>query len=89
MGDHRADIKIEMSFHGITKKCDMWINYSPNGEYYGVDDRIIEFIQEVYYLGMDKYNEQMVKLRFEENKKEIEDKEKAELERLTKKYNPL
>lgn len=87
MGDHRASIKIEMEFHGIKNKCDMWINYDGyNGEFDGVDDRIIEFCRDVYGRGMEKYNTQREKDYQREHKKEIEDGEKAELKRLKTKY---
>ena len=77
MGDHRARIKIEMEFHGIKEKCDMWINYYP-GEYDGVDDRIIEFIKNIYEKGMVKYNISVSEYWKEEKEKE----ERAEYERL-------
>jgi len=89
MGDHRANIKIEMEFHGIKKKCDMWINYIPDGEYQGIDDRIIDFIRSVYEEGMQKYNEEIRRYFEEQNKKELETQEKAELMRLIKKYGNI
>lgn len=85
MGSHRASIKIEMEFHGVKDKIDMWINYSPDGEY-GIDNRIIEFVESVYDRGMVKYNKQMDKYWKEQNKEKIEKEEKAELERLKQKY---
>ena len=85
MGDHRANIKIEMEFHGIKDSCDMWINYFP-GEYDGVDDRIIEFIQDIYKKGMAKYDKEIAKYWAEQNKAEIEKEERKVLKRLKKKY---
>lgn len=41
MGDHRANIKIEMEFHGVTDKADMWINYC-DSDGRGVDSRVTE-----------------------------------------------
>jgi hypothetical protein len=89
MGDHRANIKIEMEFHGIKKKCDMWINYVPGDECWGVDDRIIDFIRDVYEKGMEEYNKEMQKYVAEQYRKEIETQEKTELKRLIKKYPDL
>lgn len=43
-----------MEFHGVKDSCDMYINYFPEGEYRDVDDRIIEFIRNVYSKGMEK-----------------------------------
>lgn len=87
MGDHRASIKIEMEFHGIKDKADMWINYDP---YYcstcNVDRRIVEFIQSVYNRGIEKYEEAQRKYNEEQNKKRIEAEERSTLERLEKKY---
>lgn len=86
MGDHRANIKIEMEFHGIEDACDMWLNYS-SGSYDGVDDRIVKFISSVYERGMSKYNSEMEEIYEEEHKKETEERERAELARLKRKYD--
>ena len=86
MGNHRASIKIEMEFHEVKDNCDMWINFNGHGEVDGVDDRIIEFVRNVYERGMDKYYEEEEKWEEEEQKDEVERKEKLELERLKKKY---
>ena len=81
MGDHRANIKIEMEFHGEKKTAEMWINYFPE-ECCGMDKRVVEFFQEVYEKGMKKFDHILEKQR----EKEIENEEKMELERLQKKY---
>ena len=87
MGDHRASIKIEMEFHGVKDKCDMWINYSPDTSAYpGVDYRIVDFITSVYDRGMAKYDAHCAKLERESHAQDIERSERAELERLTAKY---
>jgi len=85
MGDHRANIKIEMEFHGIKEKADMWINYFPQ-DCCNMDKRIIEFFKDVYVRGMANYCEEMEKIDKENRKDEIERAEKAELKRLKKKY---
>ena len=84
MGDHRASIKIEMEFHGIEDECEMYISYFP-GEY-GIDVRIVEFIENVYERGMLKYNKEAEEYWWKENKEKIEEKEKVELKRLKEKY---
>jgi len=85
MGDHRANIKIEMEFHGVKDSCDMWVNYSPEG-CCGMDQRVIDFFERVYKKGMAKYDRQMAEYEAERNKEAIEHAEKAELERLKAKY---
>jgi hypothetical protein len=86
VGDHRASIKIEIEFHGIKREVDMWINYWPYGcEYEHVDDRIIEFIRDVYHEGMAQYEEEMARIK--ECDRETE--EKAEWKRLKEKYEHI
>ncbi len=84
MGDHRASIKIEMEFHGVTRKCDMWINYFPDGEW--ADRRVIEFFEEAYSAGMDAWNADEAKAIEEREKTETERSEREELARLKEKY---
>lgn len=43
-----------MEFMGVKDRADMWINYIP-GEVAGLDDRVLEFFQNVYILGMVEY----------------------------------
>ena len=81
MGDHRASIKIEMEFHGVKDKTDMWINYYPDSEF-GIDSNIVEFIQKVYNKGMLRYNKQQEKYFEEEREKE----ERKQYEKLKEKY---
>ena len=81
MGDHRASIKIEMEFHGIKDKADMWINYGPQ-ECCGMDKRVVEFFESVYSRGIEKFNETMA----EYEKDAQERKEKEEYLRLKKKF---
>lgn len=81
MGDHRASIKIEMEFHGVKDKTDMWINYYPDDEY-GIDRRVVEFIQEVYDKGMKVYDKRLEQSRKEQREKE----ERLQYEQLKKKF---
>ncbi|MGO9530803.1 MAG: hypothetical protein ACLP3B_06450 [Syntrophobacteraceae bacterium] len=88
MGDHRADVKIEMEFHGVKDKCDMWINYmgdSSFAECEGVDDRIVKFIRNIYEKGMTKYRQQMEEYYEKEHAEDIRKGEEREFERLKKK----
>lgn len=85
MGDHRASIKIEMEFHGVKDKTDMWVNYSPS-DCFSMDQRVIEFFQSVYERGMAIYNRDMEDYYAKENKESIERAEREELERLKTKY---
>ena len=85
MGDHRASIKIEMKFHGIEDKADMWINYSPEGDY-NMDRRVVDFFNGVYKRGMVEYNKIMEEYWDNKYKEDIEIAEKRELKRLKEKY---
>jgi len=67
MGNHRANIKIEMRFHGVEDKTDMWLNYCPN-DCCDMDERVLEFFQDVYKRGMVKYDEAIEKMYAKENK---------------------
>jgi hypothetical protein len=82
MGDHRASIKIEMEFHGITSKTDLYINYAPNG-CCEMDERVAEFFRNAYDKGMSEHDSGMA----EYWKKRDEEKEKEELARLKAKYD--
>ena len=87
MGDHRSSIKIEMEFHGVKDKCDMWINYIPT-DCCSMDERVIKFFRGVYEDGMAKFNEEMAAHEFKRTKGERERAERAEYERLKKKFDP-
>lgn len=67
MGDHRASIKIEMEFHGIKDKCDMWLNYYPQ-ECCRMDKRVVDFFNSVYERGRAVYDQQMASMTPEERK---------------------
>ena len=88
MGDHRMNIKIEIEFHKVKQKTDMWINYMPDtSDYDRVDRRIVEFIQESYETGMRVYERENIERMEIEHADEIESEERAELKRLQDKYN--
>lgn len=85
MGDHRAHIKIEMSFHGIERKMDSYPNWFPD-EWWGIDENMREFFVDIYSRGMAKYNDEMAEADAIVRKDEIEAEEKRELRRLQAKY---
>ena len=84
MGDHRMSIKIEAEFHGVKEDCDMYINYIPESD--GVDQGVTDFFSDVYWHGMDKYNQKKEKEYQRRNKEKIETAERKQLEALKKKY---
>lgn len=85
MGDHRATVKIEFTFHGKTYRMDSWINWSPT-EYNGVDQRVIDFFCQATEDGLARYHEEEMAYHAEQRKKEAEENERKELARLKKKY---
>ncbi len=90
MGDHRAEIKIEFTFHafhGKTEKSSWWINWCPwHTDYPGMDQRIIDWFAEMTERGMTRYDAQMAEYWREEIARDTEKSERAELERLAHKY---
>jgi hypothetical protein len=87
MGDHRADVKIEFTFHGKTEKFDAWINWCPDSDGdYVIDPRVVNFFRRCYNEGMDRYNDAV----YESQRKEREIAERAQelcdLRRLKEKY---
>lgn len=85
MGDHRASIKITFDFHGKKYKMDSWINYWPE-ECCGMDKRVVEFFNQSYADGMNRFEEKLAKFRAKEDKERIEAEEKETLKRLQEKY---
>lgn len=87
MGDHRASIKIEMEFHGVKDKTDMWINWSDyNSECHGVDQRIIDWFRSVHERGMEKYEEALFESQKEQRERDERERDLKELARLKEKY---
>jgi hypothetical protein len=85
MGDHQASIKIEAEFHGVKKKCYLWINYWPDS--HGIDENIREFFRELHEKGMAVYEEKMAEYWEKEHAEDIRKGEEREFERLKKKLN--
>ena len=80
MGDHRADIKLEMTIHGKKYETEMWINYcDTDGS--GCDYRVVEFFANSWADALARF-----KLFEAEHQKEIEQHEREELARLQEKY---
>jgi len=86
MGDMRASVKIEIDYIGIKDKCDMWMNYNPDGECEGVDDRIVEFFRRVHEKAVLKYNRLLDQQFARQHAGEIKEQELKELKRLQVKY---
>jgi hypothetical protein len=85
MGDFRADIKIKMHLIDKNYEMDSWINYWPE-DYSGVDRSVREFFEDAWEDAKGRYDRRVAKIELEKNKEEIEKEEKAQLERLKKKY---
>lgn len=75
-----------MEFHGVKDKTDMWINYSPWGCSCNMDQRVIDFFNDVYERGMSKYNDMVFEMQREDREKEEEEKDLKEFKRLKEKY---
>ena len=87
MGDHRATVKIEMEFHGVKDKTDMWINWSDCfSECVGVDQRIIDFFRSINDRGMAKYADMVYEGQREERERAEREQELKTLAKLKKKY---
>lgn len=84
MGDHRATITIKAEFHGKTYEWGpAWINYCG---FEGVDRRVIEFFEEMWRDGYERWSYEMGLAENEQNKVKIEKSEREELARLKEKY---
>lgn len=84
MGDHRASIKIEFTMHGVTRKCDMWINWSPEDWPYGLDRRVVEFFEKAVQLAMDAFHREQAEIEDRTAQRQREADER-EFERLKQK----
>lgn len=84
MGDHRADIKLEMTAHGKTYKHEMYINYFDNGS--GCDDRIIEWFAQSWADAMSRYDAQMAEYYESERKAKEDEADRREYARLQAKF---
>ena len=83
MGDHRADIKLEMTLHGKTYTAQMNINY---WEHNGCDDRIIDWFSECWDDAHARYTSQCAEAHAAEKAREQERCDRLELARLLKKF---
>lgn len=86
MGDFRASIKIEFSMCGIERKCDMWINWSPEDGPGTLDRRVTEFFEEASLAGYAKFHEELSKADEENQARRKEEADRAEYARLKAKY---
>jgi hypothetical protein len=84
MGDHRATIKIHFIMHDVDAKQEWWINWSPGESIPAVDPRVTEWLAKQAQNALDGYHN----AESERRTREIEEKERAEYQRLKAKYNP-
>lgn len=85
MGDHRFSFKAVFEMHGVKSELDLpyhnWSAYDG-----GIDSRITTWLEDAVKRSMVKYDEQCAKYFAEQNKVQLEQQERADLERLQKKY---
>ena len=87
MGDHRASIKAEFSMYGETKKCDMWINWSPDSsDYQGIDQRVLDFFHNAAHEMKERYYEEQATYVARYRALQLEEHERKEYERLKAKF---
>jgi hypothetical protein len=84
MGDHRCTIKIEFSIHDKTYKSDMNVNYFADDD--GCDERVKEFFRESWNDAYARYSADVTAYLLSRDRRELEQKERGELERLKAKY---
>lgn len=86
MGDHRAEVKVEMTLHGKTYKHHWgWINWDIHG---GIDRRVVEWFEECSRDALGRFQEEMWEAEREQRETATEAKDKAEYERLKAKFDP-
>ena len=87
MGDHRASIKAEFSMYGETKKCDMWINWSPDSsDYQGIDQRVLDFFHNAAHEMQARYYEEQAAYAACYRELQLEERERSEYARLKAKF---
>ena len=87
MGDHRAEVKVEMTLHGKTYTHHWgWINWDIHG---GIDRRVTEWFEECSRDALARFHDEMWKAEADEREAATEAKDRAEFERLKAKYDPL
>jgi hypothetical protein len=85
VGDHRFSFKATFEMHGVKSELDLpyhnWSAYDG-----GIDSRITEWLESAAKRAMVKYDKQVAAYFVEQNKTQLEAQERADLERLKKKY---
>ncbi len=85
MGDHRPKITAHFEMHGHVADYDFgWCNWSDNGD--GIDQRIVDWFRTQAEIAMSIYHQQLWEDQAEQRKIETEQHERAELARLSAKY---
>lgn len=84
MGDHRAEVKLEMTLHGKTYKHTFdWINWDIYG---GCDRRVIECFEDWSRDALSRFQNEQWEAEAEERDRKAEERDRAEYERLKAKY---
>lgn len=86
MGDFRADIKIKVTSLGKIYKMDSYLNYWPDSEYNGVDQRVLDFFRKMWDDVKIRHDEIVNKYFAEQEAKNKKEFELTELKRLKEKY---
>ena len=86
MGDHRATVKIEFTYHGKTETQEWFINWMPISECLGVDQRIVDWFLEKTRAGDNRYMA-AIEEYFTAQRKTVQEKaEREQLATLKAKY---
>jgi hypothetical protein len=84
MGDYSCAIKIEFSIHDKTYATEMLINYWADDD--GCDERVKEFFRNSWNDASARYAADTAAYFADRDRRETEEKERAELEHLKAKY---
>ena len=88
MGDFRADIKITMHLCGKDYHQEWWINYWPESEVHGVDQRLIDWFRDSWDDAKARCEHMVDESQREQREKDTEQRERAELQWLKDLYEP-
>lgn len=84
MGNHRAEVKVEMTLHGKTYTHHWgWINWDIH---LGIDRRVTKWFEECSRDALARFQDEMWEAERENRERETEARERAELARLKAKY---
>lgn len=86
MGDFRATIEINVDSLGKKYKMDSWINYWPDSECDGVDQRVIDFFREMWEDVKRRHDEIVYRSQRKQREQSEKEHDLTELKRLKEKY---